>query len=271
MFVLSTIPQPPTGLEMNATGQTIFTIGVTIPWIVLVVLGVRYLLRDRSPALLLFLVGGAICIVMEPVVDVLGMCYFPRINQWVGIETFDRPIPLFMWPVYSWFVGGQAYIFWRLFQRGMNRSQLWKVWLTVMGVNVVLETPGLLMDVYTYYGPQPFNLWGLPLWWPPVNSTMPIVAAFLIHKMTPYLTGARILAVIPFMPMADGLANGALAWPVWTALNADIGFWATYPAAVATFGLGALAVWVMSKGLPVEETVSVPLVTRRQQPVPAPV
>lgn len=270
MSDLSSIPQPPDGLVMNATGQTIFTIGVTIPWIILLVLAIRYLVRDRSPVLMLFLAGGAICILMEPVVDVLGMCFFPRENQWVGVETFGRPIPIFMWPVYSWFVGGQAYLFWRLFQRGMNRSQLWKLWLVVMGVNVVLESPGILMDVYTYYGPQPFNLWGLPLWWPPVNASMPIVAAFLIHKMTPHLTGARALAVIPFLPMADGLTNGALAWPVWTALNTQIGFWATYPAAVATFGLAALAVWVMTKGLPAAETAPAPVTAPARVPAPAP-
>ncbi|MGH9011078.1 MAG: hypothetical protein ACRDYF_14685, partial [Acidimicrobiia bacterium] len=148
MSDLSSIPQPPSGLEMNAVGQTIFTIGVTIPWVILLVLALRYLVRERSPVPLLFLTGGAIGVFMEPIVDVLGMCFFPRENQWVGFESFGRPIPMFMWPVYSWFVGGQAYLFWRLFQRGMNRSQLWKVWLAIMVVNVVLETPGILMDVY---------------------------------------------------------------------------------------------------------------------------
>jgi hypothetical protein len=269
MSDLSRIPQPPTGLEMSATGQTIFTIGVTIPWVVLLVLAMRHLVRDRSPVLLLFLAGGALAAVMEPIVDVLGMCFFPRENQWVGLELFGRPIPLLIWPVYSWFVGGQAYFFWRLFQRGVSRGRLWKLWLAVMAVNVVLETPGLLMGVYTYYGPQPFNLWGLPLWWPPVNATMPIVAGLLVHKMTPHLTGARILAVIPFVPMADGLTNGALAWPVWSALNTQIGFPATYPAAVASSGLAALAIWVITRGLPAEEPVVTPVAAPARVPAPA--
>jgi hypothetical protein len=262
---LSTILQPPSGLETNATGQTIFTIGVTIPWVVAIVLAVRYWRRHGTPIPLLFLVGGTICIIFEPIVDVLGMCFFPPENQWVGYEAFGRPVPIFMYPVYSWFVGGQAFLVWYLLRRGMTRGQLWKFWLTVIAVNVVLETPGLLMDVYTYYGAQPFNPWGLPLWWPPVNSTMPIVAGYFVYKMTPHLTGARVLAVIPMVPMADGMANGAIAWPVWTALNTNLGMVATYPAAVAVFGLAALAVWIMGTGLPAD----VPAVASTTVPEPA--
>ncbi|MGH9040674.1 MAG: hypothetical protein ACRDZ3_10645 [Acidimicrobiia bacterium] len=244
------ITQPPTGLEMNALGQTIFTIGVTIPWIVAIVLAIRHWRREGSPIALLFLVGGTICIIFEPIVDVLGLVLFPRENQWIGVETFGRPIPMFMYPVYSWFVGGQAFLVWYLLRQGMTRQQLFKFWLTVMCVNVVLETPGILMDVYLYYGDQPFNPWGLPLWWPPVNATMPIVAGYAVWKVMPHLKGWRILAVIPIIPMADGAANGAIAWPVWTALNANLGMAATYPAAVVTFCLAALAVWIMGTGLP---------------------
>jgi hypothetical protein len=255
---LSTIAHPPSGLEMSAAGQTIFTIAVTIPWVVLFVIALRMWRRDGTAVPLLFMVGGALCILFEPIVDVLGMCFFPRTNQWVGLEVFGRPIPLFMWPVYSWFVGGQAFLFWRAFQRGMTRDRLWRWWLLLMGVNVFLESPGILMDVYRYYGSQPLNPWGLPLWWLACNATMPIVAGYLVYKLSPHLTGARLLLIIPLVPMADGATNGAIAWPVWTALNTQLGFWATYPAAIVTFGLAALVVWVMTRGLP-EKGVASPV------------
>jgi hypothetical protein len=252
---LSPIAQPPSGIHMSAVGQTIFTIAVTIPWVVLFFVAVRMWRRDHTPVPLLFMLGGALCILFEPVVDVLGMCWFPRINQWVGLEVFGRPIPLFMWPVYSWFVGGQAFLFWRAFQRGMTRDRLWRWWLILMGINVALESPGILMHVYRYYGAQPLNPWGLPLWWLAVNATMPIVAAFIVHKLFTHLTGARLLLIVALVPMADGATNGAIAWPVWTALNTRLGFWATYPAAFAVFGLAALLVWCVTRGLPVEAPV----------------
>lgn len=250
MTDLSSIPQPPTGLEMNAAGQTIFTVGVTVVWLVAIALAVRYWRRHHSALPLLFLVGGAVCIVFEPVVDVLGLCFFPRQNQWVAIETFGRPIPMFMVPVYSWFVGGQAILVWHLLRRGMDRRQFWTCWFAIMAVDVVLETPGLLMNVYTYYGSQPFNPWGLPLWWAPVNATMPVVAGYLVYRMAPHLQGWKTLAVVALLPMADGIANAATAWPVWAALNTNLGMAVTYPAAILTFGLGALLVWVIALGLP---------------------
>jgi len=174
------------------------------------------------------------------VVDVLGMCFFPRQNQWIAIETFGRPIPMFMVPVYSWFVGGQAILVWHLLRRGMDRRQFWTCWFAIMAVDVVLETPGLLMNVYTYYGSQPFNPWGLPLWWAPVNATMPVVAGYLVYRM--YDAALR--------PMADGIANAATAGPVWATLNTNLGMAATYPAAILTFGLAAMLVWVIALRLP---------------------
>jgi hypothetical protein len=263
---LSPIAQPPVGLHMSATGQTIFTIAVTIPWVVLTVVAFRVWRREGTPVPLLFLIGGALCIVFEPIVDILGMCFFPRANQWVGLEVLGRPIPMFMWPVYSWFVGGQAFLFWRAFEKGMTRDRLWRWWLVLMGVNVLLESPGILMHVYTYYGAQPFNPWGLPLWWLAVNGTMPIVAAFLVHKLLPHLTGAKLLLIVALVPMADGATNGAIAWPMWTALNTRLGMWATYPAALATFGLATLAIWVVTRGLPVRAAVPVPGISITREP-----
>src|SRR5258708_30441988 len=96
---------------MSAVGQTIFTIAVTIPWVVLFFVALRMWRRDRTPVPLLFMLGGALCILFQPVVDVLGMCWFPRINQWVGLEGFRPPSPLFLWPVYRWFVGAPAFPF----------------------------------------------------------------------------------------------------------------------------------------------------------------
>jgi hypothetical protein len=254
---------------MSATGQAVFTVGVTIPWVIAVALAIRSLVKHGSPALGLFLVGGALCTFWEPVVDVLGMCFFPRTNQWVGLEVFGRPIPLFMWPVYSWFVGGQAYLFWRAFQNGISARTIWRAWLAICLVNVVLETPGLLMNVYTYYGDQPFNPWGLPLWWPPVNATMPLVAGFVIYQVWPHLIGWRKLAVVALLPMADGMANAATALPVWTTLNTQLGKAATYPAAVVTAGLAALVVWCITTTVSRREVASTHLELRVPEQVGA--
>ena len=139
---------------------------------------------------------------------------------------------------------------------GKPYDRLWRWWLVLMGVNVLLESPGILMNVYTYYGAQPFNFWGFPLWWSIVNPLMPIVAGALITKLRPELgSGWKMLGVIPLVPMADGIANAAAAWPLWIALNSGRGYAVTYPAAIATFGLVMFSLWVVALAVaqPIEQ------------------
>lgn len=52
--------------------------------------------------------------------------------------------------------------------------------------------------------------------------------------------------VIAFIPMADGIANGATAWPVWTALNLNASLLVTHLAWLVTLGLALTSVWILS-------------------------
>ena len=50
----------------------------------------------------------------------------------------------------------------------------------------------------------------------------------------------------PLIPMADGIANGAAAWPMWVALNQpDVSYVWTYAAAVVTLALSLYCVWIV--------------------------
>jgi hypothetical protein len=79
---------------------------------------------------------------------------------------------------------------------------------------------------------------------------MPIVAGYLVYRTAPLLQGWKSLLILALLPMADGVANAATAWPVWITLNTNLGMAATYPAAILTVGLGAVMMWVVSLGLP---------------------
>jgi hypothetical protein len=77
---------------------------------------------------------------------------------------------------------------------------------------------------------------------------MPMVAGALIYKLGPRLdTPLKRLAVIPIIPMADGIANGAAAWPMWGTLNQhDVSYAVTYLAGFACLGLSLFCVWIIS-------------------------
>ena len=242
------LPQPPTHLHMGATAQAIFTTGQAVPILVFGVIAVRVLRKEGDHVPLLLMFGGAAAMLCEPIVDVMGLCYFPRAGQWRLFEAFGRPIPWFIL-VYVWYVGGQSFIALRQLEKGATARNVWRLYAIFAVLDMVVETPGLYMHLYTYYGKQPFDFFRLPLWWPVVNGAMPIVCATLIYRLRPRLNGWAILAVIPIVPMADALTNAAAGFPLWVTLNTRLGYAWTYPVGAVTCLLAVLVIWVAAQAV----------------------
>lgn len=245
---LAGIPQPPVHDVMPKTAETIFNIFIFIPLGIALVVATRHLMKGKGPLLLYCIAGGALAATFEPVVDVLGLVYLKEVGAVGTFSVLDRTMPLYICFVYPWYVGGMGYLAYRLFQNGITMKGLFQLWALDAVVDVFLETPGILAGTYLYYGHQPLNFWGFPLWWAFVNPVMPMVAGALIYKIKPHLTGSpwKLLAVIPLIPMADGIANGAAAWPAWIALNQpDVSYVWTHLAALAVLGLSLYCVWMV--------------------------
>jgi hypothetical protein len=156
-------------------------------------------------------------------------------------------MPLYIVFVYPWYVGGLGYLAYRLFQRGVTMRDLFALWGLDFVINIVLETPGIKAGTYLYYGHQPFDFWGFPLWWGFVNPLMPMLAGAAIYRLLPHLNRAwKQAAVIAIIPMADGAANGAAGWPTYAALNQrDVSYVWTHLAALVTLGLALFVVWMI--------------------------
>ena len=239
------IPAHPT-TPMPFVPEVIFTIFLGIPVVVMVYFAIKHLLTGRGPLLTYCLIGGGIACLFEPIVDTLGLCYIRQQATMTTFSSMGRDFPLFINFVYIWYVGGLAYLAYRIFSTGVTRKAVFQLYLIDVFINIWLESPGVLMGAYEYYGPQPLNFWGLPLWWVCVNPLMPLTAGALIYKMSPHLPGWRLALVIAFIPMADGIGNGAAAWPVWTALNLNAPLLVSHLAWLVTLGLALTFVWVLS-------------------------
>ena len=245
VFAAPPIPAHPT-TQMPYAAEIIFTIFLGIPVAIGLFFAVKHLVTGRGPLLAACLVGGGIACLFEPIVDTLGLCY---IREGAALTTFSsmgRDFPLFINFVYIWYVGGLAYLAYRIFSNGVTVKGLFQLYVMDVFINIFLESPGVLLGAYEYYGPQPVNFWGLPLWWVFVNPIMPLTAGALIYRLKPFLPGWRISLVALLIPMSDGIANGATAWPVWTALNLDASLWITHLAWLVTVGLALTAVWILS-------------------------
>ena len=246
--ILGAIPQPPIHEEMPKTAETIFNIFIFIPLGIALAIAVRHLIKGKGPLLLYCIIGGALAATMEPVVDVLGLVYLKEEGALGTFTILDRTMPLYICFVYPWYVGGLGYLAYRLFQYGVTTRMLFAIWAADAVIDVFLESPGILAGTYLYYGNQPFDIWGFPLWWGFVNPVMPMLAGALIYKLKPHFDKPwKLAAAIPIIPMADGIANGATAWPMWATLNqTDVSYVWTYLGAFATLGLSLFCVWIIS-------------------------
>jgi len=239
------IPVHPT-TPMPFIPEMIFTVFLGIPVAFGVFFAIKHLVTGRGPLLAYCLLGGAVACLFEPIVDTLGLCYIRQEATLTTFSSMGRDFPLFINFVYIWYVGGLAYLAYRIYSTGVTRKGLFQLYLIDVFINIWLESPGVLMGAYEYYGPQPLNFWGLPLWWVCVNPIMPMTAGALIYKLKPHLPGWRLALVVAFIPMSDGIANAATAWPMWTALNLDAPLWATHLAWLVTVGLALVCVWILS-------------------------
>ena len=207
----------------------------------------RQALSSRTPIPVLFMLGGALTVGFEPIVDVLGKCYLPRDFQWTMFTVLDRPMPVYAVLVYTAFFGGFALMSWSHLHKGGRPEGLWRKYLIAAGINIFLfETPAVsIFKVYTYYGDQPFNFWGFPLWWAFLNPVGPIAAGVIVHVLyTRLQTPPRILLPlsVALVPVTDGMSNGASGFPTWIALNSEVPTWLTWCAGALTIGLSVLTI-----------------------------
>jgi hypothetical protein len=259
--MLALVPQPPTHLVMPHTAEAVFNIFIFIPLGICLAIAIRQIVRGKGPVLLYCIAGGALAALFEPIVDVLGLAYMKEQGATGTFTVLDRTMPLYICFVYPWYVGGLGYLAYRVFQRGITMRALFALWAIVGVVDIALELPGIVLHTYVYYGKQPFNLGGFPLWWAFVNPVMPMIAGALILKLRPHLIGWRQLAIVLCIPIADGVANAAAGWPMWVALNQDHASYVwTYLAALVTLGLSLFCVWVI--GLVVARPAEAPVASR---------
>jgi len=247
MAAIWAMPQPPVGITMPKAAELVFTIGGAVPLAIVVVLAVRQLRSGGGPLLLCCLIGGLAASLFEPFVDVLGLVYLTEHGSIHTFTLLGRTMPVFVPVIYPWYIGGFAYLTCRALQRGITRARFVGLWFVFVLINFALEAPGLLTDVYTYYGRQPFNLWGHPLWWGAANAFTAIAGGSAVFGLTRLFPrgGWALLGAVPLIFVAEGLSNAGTGWPMYATLNDDRGYGWTYPAALLTVGLIVYCVWLI--------------------------
>ncbi|MBA2279959.1 MAG: hypothetical protein H0W25_01810 [Acidimicrobiia bacterium] len=245
---VGSLPQPPEQLTMSLGWERLYTGACLMAFLAMSANAFRLWRAQRDTIPLLLIAGGALCVFLEPMVDVLGLCWYPRGSSFEIFELLGRPIPFLVLPGYTFFMGGLTVI-------ALHRLEVVgpKGLLQLYPVMILLELPFEILavrtEVYVYYGQQPLRIIDFPVWWLFVNTMVPVIAAVLLRAMRPWLVGPVALIVIPFLPAVDAGVNAALAWPTWTVLNSDVPTAVTQLAGLLTCGMAVGALVLLVRAL----------------------
>jgi hypothetical protein len=205
-------------------------------------------IRRRSALLIYCLAGSVFCNFAEPFWDALGGLRFKDGNIWAFTMFPDLAVPIHYpwWAafVYSYFTGVASYIFARVFQAGVKRSTFWYLIIGQAVWNIVLE--GLVItDAYDYHGDHPWRYGtDFPLWWVFTNYGVVLAGAVIVVATRRWGTRASAAAalVVPSSFAAWEMWSG---WPVFAALNSDLGAIGRNIAALLTACISVGTLWAM--------------------------
>ena len=210
---------PPVEMVVDVGHQTLaitvlcVVVGASLIW------ALAALVRRRDALMLALLVGGLMCAVNEPVVDVLGNVWFAGIGQISVYQWSGRSLPLWGALAYVLYFGLMPYLLLRCVERGMTRAAFWKIMGVAFALNLAIEIPMLGLNLYTYYGYSPMQVGGLPLYWLLINVGGPLLTVTLLYHFRDAFRGLRLLLLLLVPATADAAMSLAVGWPAFAGLH----------------------------------------------------
>jgi len=223
--------------------DVIFTVAAGLAVLVGVALSIRYFRRERTPLGFVCMAGGAVASLFEPIAAANGLVHYPRAGQVILFSAYGVDIPLFLTLAYTAEIGLGALATWRLLRAGRGPNAIARVWLLIALGDILLETPALWLHVFSYYGPQPLNLWGMPLYWAPLDGALGILPAVLIHLLhRPSWKLRQYLVTVAVFPSSVAIFYMGAGWPIFLLMHTGVALPWIWLAALASIGLTYLFV-----------------------------
>jgi hypothetical protein len=222
-------------------GSLIIVVGLLVWW----VLAKEY---RNGPALPIIFVGTAVsAIVVEPIFDNTLLYWYPPENDLGVYGAYGRTIPWFVPIGYAWFFGGNAYVLWRLFLRGLTRIRILGLFGIVVVIDALATSTAGWMNISGFYGPQPFSWGGVNVWFSFADAAGVIVGAAILYVLAPRLHGWRWLWLLITPTMAYGAVLGGVCSPVTLGLHSDWTTLGRYAGGAATIALCCIVAYACAR------------------------
>lgn len=220
------LPSPPPFEAGHAAGWffTLYAgaaaVALTLPWAIIA------FKKHRDSLPILMIIGGFLTSLGEPMLDFVGHLRWAGDLPGPAFSNFGIDIPILIPPCYAAFMGLEAYFVYAMIKRGITVRQFFMVFAVCGISDAIMEHPGLMLNVYEYYGHQPLKFYEFPFYWSFTNAsaiaTIGVMVWFLWPRLQP---GWQRLAIIPLGLIGTTMGEFTTGFPVFLSINSGMPTW----------------------------------------------
>jgi len=219
--------------------------------------------RERKIWPITTLVACTLASVHEAFNNVVANVAYPQ-NQHTAFTLFGREEPIYLVLVYACFFGFTPFLMWQI-ERGITRKQMWQAFAGTVAFAALFEPIPVSQEWWIYYGEQPLEVFGIPMWWWFANATVVMGFAVMFTLARRHLLTAdwQTVLFIPFALVPLMVFHASSAFPVYAAISSDASMTLKVLASLLTMIIATAWVAVMAR------MVAVPDRTTQRAPDPA--
>ena len=248
-----TLPSPPP-FSAGPVAGWFFTLYAGAFLVIVALIWALYVGFKKKNWLPIILIGGGfLCSLCEPMLDFLGHLRWANDLPVYVFHNFGIDIPLLIPFCYAAFLGLEPYFWYLVFKRGVTVKQTFLVFAVAGLTDAIMETPGLNLHVYEYYGVQPFTLLKFPYWWAFLNGLSFVLIGALIWYLEPRLKGWSRAWFLIVPPCGMMMAYFPAGWPHILALNSELPEPLKWVATAITCALTLVVVRIIAYFVAVDE------------------
>ena len=155
-------------------------------------------------------------------------------------------MPYWLIAPYSIFVGGTAYLVYRIARDERPRSYLYRAVAATIALNLLFEIPLTHARLYVYFGEQAFSPTGFPAAWAFMNLGG-ILSGLALAKAPQVFSGAGAVLIAPLVTMCFVAWEMGVGWPVYVVNSSTTAAGPVYLAASAAISTSIALIYIIGR------------------------
>lgn len=180
------------------------------------------LARHKEALPLVLVMAGLIAANIEPLGDFVGAIVYANKIPWFGYTVMGHRMPAFILVGAMPYVAIGGYLAYRYLLNGRSLRDILLLSAVYVGIpEIIIEAVWHHYGIIAYYGDNPTRVFGIPLYSIVQNTTLLPVYGVIIYFAARYLSGARILWLVLFIPATTIGYIVGVSWPAYQAVQSS--------------------------------------------------